>query len=65
MSRFYAQPRRPVSYQAYLAGDLENMVGAETGAEAASSGVGRAVLIGVLTGALTLVVNRWLERLLK
>lgn len=66
MARFYNQsPRRPMSYQAYLAGPLEDVIGAETAAAQPLDGAGRAILIGVVTGALTLLVNRLLEKLIK
>ncbi len=53
---------RPVSYQAYLAGDVEDLVAAETAASQMSP-TARAVMVGVATGAITLIVNRLIERM--
>ncbi len=53
---------RPLSYQAYLAGDIENVVASETAAGEMSP-TARAVVIGVATGAITLIVNRLIERI--
>jgi hypothetical protein len=66
---FYGQQRsrrRRLSYQAYLAGGVDEVIAAEVAASASSSSTAmRAIGIGVATGVLTLLVNRWLERLLK
>jgi len=69
-ARYYSQHRRGaqrrMSYQEYLAGaDLGPELGGQLAAADASSGVARSIAIGVATGALIFVVNRWLERLLK
>ncbi len=67
MFQNYTQTRRrrreQMSYQAYLAGVEDELVAAETAA--AMSPTTRAIVVGVVTGALTLIVNRWLERLFK
>ncbi len=54
--------RQMKSYQAYLAGDVEDLVAANTAADQMSP-TAKAVLIGVATGAITLVVNRLIDRL--
>lgn len=64
-------PQGLQGYSAFLAGDpgvpeeLGAVVGAEAAAFEAEPGIGRAVLIGVATGALTFLVNRWLGKVLK
>lgn len=68
---FYAKPAqgryapRRMSYQAYLAGAADEVIAAELAAASAPEGAWRAIGIGVATGVLTLLVNRWLERVLK
>ncbi len=58
-------PRRHAAYQAYH-GPIDELAGAEVaaGVEMGNSAA-RSILVGVATGVLTLLVNRWLERLLK
>lgn len=69
---FYGQQRRrrsrqQMSYQQYLAGGVEDIVGAEVAASSADHGssAARAIAIGVATGVLTLLINRWLESALR
>jgi len=63
----YRRRRRRLSYQAYLAGGVDEVVAAEVAAATSDreSSAMRAIGIGVATGVLTLLVNRFLERLLK
>ena len=61
----YIQRQRRRREQAYLAGfggDVDEMIAAETAA-AEMSPVARAVMIGVATGAITLIVNRLIDRI--
>ncbi len=61
-SDYSTMPEQPVHYH----GPVENITGAETAAfEEPLTGPVKAVLIGVATGVLTLIVNRWVEKLLK
>jgi len=46
-------------------GPIEEVAGADVAARLETNSAARAIVIGVVTGALTLIVNRWLERLLK
>lgn len=67
-AQFYSQERRrrARSYQAYLAGDADD-VGAIVGAETAAfseGGAWRSIGVGVATGALTYLATRILESLL-
>ena len=71
---FYASPRRPLSYQAYLASgavsgaedDVSAVVGAGTAAFSSDThSAWRAISIGVTTGALTYLVTRMIEKFLK
>lgn len=69
MPTFYQRPRRRrLSYQEYLAGGADEVIAAEVAASSDSSGgssAWRSIGIGVATGVLTLLVNRWLGQLLK
>ncbi len=58
----YSSQRRQRSRS--MGGPLEEVVGAETAAFE-TGGAARAIAVGVATGVLTLLVNRWLEKLLK
>ena len=57
--------RRLMSYQEYLAGMSDELGGELAASESEYKGAGRSIIIGVATGALIFVVNRWLERLLR
>ena len=58
--------RHLMSYQEYLAGGAEEGAAAEVAAMTeASGGAWKAISVGVATGVLTLLINRWLERVLK
>jgi hypothetical protein len=57
-----------MSYQAYLAGEgdaLDQGGGVLAAAESQRTSAGKSILIGVATGALIFLVNKWLERLIK
>lgn len=65
MFRSSLQTRRPVSYQEYLAGVADEVGGGEVAAFQNTASASRSIAIGVTTGVLIFLVNRWLERLLK
>jgi hypothetical protein len=70
-ARFYSQHRRSrdrqMSYQAYLAGEgeFDQGGGVLAAAESQRTSAGKSIMIGVATGALIFLVNKWLERLIK
>ncbi len=63
-ARMYSSNRRR-QRELQFNGPIEEMAGAEVAAGAADHGAARAIGIGVATGVLTLLLNRWIERLLK